>query len=190
MAAGAPLYRALVRLYPRDFRVAYDEDLHQVFADLVDRDGAAATWRRTAVDLAVTVPRYRLESFMSSRRSSAALVAVVLALVVGAVVTFAAGFGLPAAVLIVLAIGIAAVERTQLARSLRAERTAHRRRRWTSSAVCALAAVLVLGVAMADLQGENQWPMDRVLIYNILFFGPVMTALVMFVGGLRRPRVA
>ena len=74
MTAGASVYRALVRLYPRDFRSEFGDDLDQVFADLVAQDGVGAAWRRTAVDFAVTVPRYRLESFMSSRRSTAVLV--------------------------------------------------------------------------------------------------------------------
>lgn len=188
MTTSGSMYRVLVRLYPRDFRSAYGDDLHRAFADLVDRDGAAAAWRRTAVDLAVTVPRYRLETFMSSRRSTTALVAVIAALTLGAAAVYAAGYGITAAVPLVLAVGIAAAERTQLARSLRPENSAHRRRRWITSAVCALVALGVLGLAMVDLSGEDHWPMGRVLVYNVVFFGAAIAALTMFVGGLRRPR--
>ena len=107
MAAGSSLYRALLRLYPRNFRRDFDDDLVQLFSELIERDGAAAAWRRTVVDLAVTVPRYRLETVMSSRRSTTALTAVIAVLAVGAVATFAAGLGLVAVVLGLLAVGIA-----------------------------------------------------------------------------------
>ncbi len=189
MSAGASMYRALVRLYPRGFRSDYGDDLYQLFADLVERDGAAKAWRRTAVDLAVTVPRYRLETVMSSRRSTVALVAAIVVLVLGAMVTFASGFGIPAAILVLLAVGIAAAERSHLARSLRSDDSAHRRRCLITSAICALVAIAVLGVAMFDLSGEDRWPMGRVLIYNVVFFGAGIAALSMFVVGLRRPRV-
>lgn len=190
MAAGTSIYRALLRLYPRDFRSTYGDDLHQLFADLVDRDGAASAWRRVAVDLAVTVPRYRLETFMSSRRSTAALVAVISALGVGAAVVFAVGFRVPAVVLLLVAGGIAAAERSRLARSLRSQDEAHRRRRWMTSAVWALVALAVLGIGLIDLAGEDHWPMGRVVVYNLLFFGAAVAALAAFVGGLRRPRSA
>ncbi len=190
MATGASVYRVLVKMYPREFRSAYGDDLQQVFADLVAQDGAAATWRRTAVDLAVTVPRYRLESLMSSRRSTAVLVAVVAALGVSAMVTFASGFGIAAVVLLTLAVGIAAAERSQLARSLRSADTSDRHRRLATSGVCALVAVAVLGVGIVDLGGEDKWPMNRVLVYNVLFITAAIAALAMLVGGLRRPRVA
>ena len=190
MAAGTSVYRALVRLYPRDFRSDYGDDLDQLFADLVDRDGAAAAWRRTLVDLAATVPRYRLETVMTSRRSTAVLIAVIAMLVGGAVATLAAGFGLPAALLFLLAVGIAAAERTGLARSLRPEDREHRHRVWIASAALALVAIAVLVVGMVDLGGEDQWPMGRVLIYNLVFFGAALAALGTFVVGLRRPRAA
>lgn len=190
MAGGRSTYRALVRLYPRDFRSDYGADLDQLFADLVDRDGAAAAWRRTVVDLAATLPRYRLETFMSSRRSTAALVAVIAALVVGAVVTFAVGFGPAAAVLLLLAVGIAAAERSQLARSLRPADRDHRHRLWIASAALALVAIAVLVVGMVDLGGEEHWPAGRLVIYNAVFFGAAVAALATFVVGLRPPRAA
>jgi hypothetical protein len=190
VAAGRSTYRALVRLYPRDFRSEYGDDLDQLFADLVDRDGAAAAWRRTVVDLAATVPRYRLETLMSSRRSTAALVAIIAGLVVGAVAILAAGFGLVAAVLLLLAVGIAAAEHSRLARSLRPADRDHRHRLWIVSAVLALVAIAVLVVAMVDLGGEAQWPMGRVLVYNVVFLGAAIMALAAFVVGLRPSRTA
>jgi len=141
------------------------------------------------LDLAVTVPRYRLETVMSSRRSTTALTAVIAVLAAGAVATFAAGFGIPAIVLGLLAAGIAAAERSQLARSLRPEHSAQRRRFWIASAASALIAIAVLVVGMVDLGGDERWPMGRVLVYNLLFFGAALATLATFVAGLRHPRV-
>ena len=73
MAGHADIYRALVRLYPKEFRRHYGNDLLQNFVDLLGRDGAARTWPRVMVDLVLTVPRYRLETVMNQRQSTAAL---------------------------------------------------------------------------------------------------------------------
>lgn len=70
MPASHPIYRSLVRLYPRDFRLSYGADLEQHFADLVTDRGARAAWARTGVDLIVTIPRYRLENIMTEQHSS------------------------------------------------------------------------------------------------------------------------
>ena len=73
MAGHLDLYRSLVRLYPRAFRHDYADDLVQNFADLIAHHGPSRTWRRTAVDLAVTVPRYRLETVMNPRHTNTTL---------------------------------------------------------------------------------------------------------------------
>jgi hypothetical protein len=190
MIAGSSVYRTLLRLYPSDFRRDFHDDLVQLFSDLVERDGAAAARRCTVVDLAVTVPRYRLETVMSSRRSTAALIALIGVLVVGAVTTLAAGFGLAAVVLLLLAAGIAVVERSHLARSLRPDDRGQRHRTWVASALWALLAVGVLVVGMIDLGGNESWPMGRVLVYNSMFLGAAVAAIATFVVGLRRPRSA
>jgi hypothetical protein len=77
------VYRVLVRLYPADFRRHHGDDLAQLFADLVERDGASAAWRRTVIDLVVTVPRYRLETIMSTRRTTTTLVGTIALLTAG-----------------------------------------------------------------------------------------------------------
>jgi hypothetical protein len=59
MAGHADIYRALVRLYPKDFRRHYGDDLVQNFVDLLGRHGASRTWPRVTLDLVITVPRYR-----------------------------------------------------------------------------------------------------------------------------------
>lgn len=194
MASGVPLYRALVRLYPRDFRRAYSNDLVQLFADLAERDGAAAAWRRTLVDLAVTVPRYRLETVMSTGRPTAAvavIAAIVAALTMALVALFATGFGLVVALVAVLVVaGIAVVRRSSLGRSLRPPASGSRRRAWILSGVFALVAIAVLAIGMVDLGGDDHWPAGKLAMYNLAFFGAGIAALATFVVALRWPRSA
>ena len=70
MSGAHPIYHTLVRLYPKAFRDAYGDDVVQHFDDLVADRGIRAAWGRTALDLAVTIPRYRLETIMNERHSA------------------------------------------------------------------------------------------------------------------------
>ena len=72
MAARTRVYRSLVRLYPSAFRHEYGEDLVAHYADLVADRGARAARTRTALDLAITVPRYHLEHVMTEQHSATA----------------------------------------------------------------------------------------------------------------------
>lgn len=57
-------YRALMRLYPRQFRNEYGADMAQLFCDQCNDD---PTWRvcvRSALDLAITIPHQHLEKRM------------------------------------------------------------------------------------------------------------------------------
>ena len=56
MPVAHAAYRALIRLYPREFHDRYRDDLVQSFSDLVDSRGTGAACARTAIDLAITVP--------------------------------------------------------------------------------------------------------------------------------------
>ena len=67
------VYRNLLLLYPRAFRIEYREDLIRVFTELLVETGPFRTWRRVLVDLAKTVPPQRLETIMKSPRSRTAL---------------------------------------------------------------------------------------------------------------------
>jgi hypothetical protein len=177
MAAGTGLYRVLVRLYPRDFRSHYGDDMVLHFTDLVHRDGPSATWRRAALDLLVTVPRYRLESIMSTRRATSTLVALVIALVVAAVGAFAAGFVPVAIVALMIAVAIVVSERSQLGRSLRPAGPRQR---------CALTLV----VGLVDLGGRDSWPAGRLIAYNVSFLATGLGAMACLAVGLRRPAAA
>jgi hypothetical protein len=50
------IYRALLYLYPREFRARFASDLEADFADLLQAHGTIATWRRVLPDLCRSVP--------------------------------------------------------------------------------------------------------------------------------------
>jgi hypothetical protein len=187
MTSDQRLYATLVRLYPRRFRHDFADEMVVVFGELVERNGRAATWRRVLVDLVVTVPVYRLETFMAPQRSTAALTALALTFAVGAVTTFAIGVWPAAVVLLLVAVVIGVSERSHLARSLRPENPSHRRRLLIRGAVLGLMAISVLVVGLIDLGDETHWPADRLLLYNTLFFGAVVAAFAHLVIAYRQP---
>ncbi len=187
MLTGAPLYRALLHLYPKAFRVHYGDDLTMHFADLVARDGPAAAWRRTALDLLVTVPRYRMESVMTSRRTTISLVSLVVALTAAAVGAFAAGFAPVGVIALVIAVALAVGERSRLARNMRPASREHHRRILRWAAVLGACAVASLAVGLMDLGDRDSWPAGRVIAYNLVFFSTATGALACIAASLRRP---
>ena len=126
MAANRRLYRTLLVLYPKAFREEFASDLAQTFSELVRDHGAANAWRRTIVDLAVTVPRYRLEATMNTRKPNTALNTLIVALAVAWLATLTVG-AVPGLPLLALTVFFAVTQRSRLARSLRPE-GAHTRR--------------------------------------------------------------
>ena len=98
MAPGRPagrhqtLYRALVTLYPRSFRMDYGEPMVQLFADRV-RDVGARAWLRALPDLARTVPVERIEAVMSRLGPGARVLALAFAVLGAAAVTIGIGAG-------------------------------------------------------------------------------------------------
>ncbi len=125
-------YRALVRLYPPEFRARYGEDLVQGFADLAAERGSSAAWRQAAVDLAVTLPRYRLEEFMGPATSSRATVVLIALLAVAGAGSVLVDL-YPGVVLLLVAAGLAVAQRSSLARSIRSLDPDRRRRRFLSA---------------------------------------------------------
>jgi hypothetical protein len=187
MTADQRLYGTLVRLYPRQFRHDFADDMVLAFGELVEHNGRAATWRRVLVDLVVTVPTYRLETVMAPQRSTSALTALAVTLALCAVATFAAGVWPVAAILLLVAVVIGVTERSHLARSLRPRSRSHRRRLLARSAVLGLIAGAVLVIGLVDLGDESHWPAGRLLLYNTLFLGAVVAALTHLVVGFRHP---
>jgi hypothetical protein len=187
MPAGTSLYRALTRLYPKAFRVHYGDDLVAHFADLVARDGPVGAWQRTMLDLLVTVPRYRLESIMNTRRTTATLVALVVALTTAAVGAFAAGVAPLGVIALVVAAVLAIAERSRLARSMRPAGHQQRRRVLGAAGLLATCAAASLVIAVIDLGDRATWPAGRLVAYNIAFFTTAIGALACAAAGLRRP---
>jgi hypothetical protein len=81
------LYGGLLRLYPRDFREEYGEDMEQLLREQLGDESAARVWGRAVLDLALTVPSLRLEAHMSRSAPAPAVygTAAVTCLVVAAV---------------------------------------------------------------------------------------------------------
>jgi hypothetical protein len=134
------IYRRLVGLYPRSFRNEYGADLLQLFDDLVADAGPRAAWSRTALDLLLTLPRYRLETVMNERRSATTITVLTAGLAVAGIAAPLVGL-YPGAVLLVVAAVMAVGQRSALAQALRAPSVQRRRRRLLTAAV--LAAVTV-----------------------------------------------
>jgi hypothetical protein len=177
MAADRHLYRTLLVLYPKAFRDEFRPDLTQTFDELVHDHGAASAWRRTIVDLAVTVPRYRLETTMNSQKPNAVLNTLIVALAVAwlGTLTIGAFVGLP---LLALAVVLGVTQRSRLARSLRRE-GAHTRRT-LAIVVAASIAIFAIGLFINALPSQDVH--DR---YWALFVAPVMIAF--FVGVVALP---
>lgn len=114
-AIGA--YRRLLLLYPRPMRELYSTEMLLVFSEL-RREHGVRVWPRLLLDLAVSVPRTRLESVMSISVSTRAvtytvvgagtLVSLFTLMLVGPV-------GLPVPLLVA---AVALTQRSRLARSL------------------------------------------------------------------------
>jgi peptidoglycan/LPS O-acetylase OafA/YrhL len=176
------VYRTLLVLYPKAFRDEFTPDLTQTFDELVRDHGAANAWRRSIVDLAVTVPRYRLESTMHTRKSNTALNTLVVVLAVAWVGTLATGtyFGLP---LLALAVLLGVTQRSQLARSLRGgivsdTAIAHKRKTCTIVVVASIA-IFAIGLLINALPSQDVHDS-----YWTLFVAPSMIAFIVGVAAL------
>ena len=167
-------YRALVRLYPRAFRSRSGEDLIQQFADLAADRGTRAAWRRTAVDLVVTVPRYRVEAIVSSDHSSQAIAALVFVLALAGMASVLVGL-YPGVLLVPVAGAVAIAQRSALARALSALDPDLRRRRFVTAAVSG-ALFVTSFVAYLLLIGDHWTVRETVLA------GVGTTAMVVAVG--------
>lgn len=188
MAGHVAFYRRLVRLYPRGFRDDYAEDLVQNFADLVANHGPSRTWRRTAVDLAVTVPRYRLETVMNPRHTNTTLYIATAIVATAAAVSittdvFPGGF-----VLLAVAAVLTVVSASKLARSTRPADTERRRHFLVAAAVLAATCVISTTAFWIELAATENWHGGKLVVYNAVFFITAIGALVCLVVGLRTPR--
>jgi uncharacterized membrane protein YidH (DUF202 family) len=173
MSGAHPIYDTLVRLYPKAFRDAYGDDVVQHFDDLVADRGIRAAWGRTALDLAVTIPRYRLETIMNERHSATTISVAVGLLAAAGVASMLVGLS-PGALLVVVALALAIAQRSAIARALRAPDPHRRRRRLQTAAVLAVVFVASF-VAYLMLIGDTWSTRDTVLaiIGNAAMIGAI-----------------
>ncbi len=188
MAGHVDIYRSLVRLYPRRFRHDYADDLVQNFADLMANHGPSRTWRRTAVDLAVTVPRYRLETVMNPRHTNTTLYLVTAIVATAAIVSITTDLFPGGLVLLAVAAALIVASASKLARSTRPADTQRRRHFLVASAVLAATCVISTSAFWIDLAGDAHWHGGKLVVYNAVFFITAIGALVCLVVGLRTQR--
>ena len=186
MSASAPhpVYRSLVHLYPRGFRGEYGDDLAQHFADLVGDRGARAAWTRTALDLIVTVPRYRLESIMSEPRSTTTLNIAIVLLMTGGVASVMTGVG-PGLVLFLAAAVLVVSQRSTLARAIRTPDSNRRRHRLNVAAILGLIFVVTYTAYLA-LIGDS-WTVRETAL-SLVGTSAMVGAVVYLILGLLTPK--
>ena len=189
MSDGVGLYRTLVNLYPAEFRHEFGPDLEQHFADLHADRGARAAWARTAFDLIITVPRYRLESVMSARSTSVSLVVVpASAGTVGAVSVVTGVVPLAGLALLVLAAAFLVVRSSHLVRALRvpSERNL-RRNRLTIALGCGVVfAASIIGYLIA-ISDENVGG-GTLIAWNAIGVPAMIGSIVFLIAGLLTPK--
>ena len=184
MTSPHPLYRSLVRLYPSAFRREYGDDLVAHFADLVADRGARAARTRTALDLAITIPRYHLEHVMTEQHSATTLGIVIGLFAVAGLASLMTGLYL-GMILFVVAVVLAVVQRSTLARALRVPDSNLRRRRLQTAAV--LGVIFVASYVSFDLLIGDNWGVRETVLTSIgtlAMFGSVGY----LVAGLLTPR--
>ena len=158
MAGHVDVYRYLVRLYPKAFRHDFADDLVQNFADLLASDGPSRTWRRIAIDLAVT-----------------ALVSITTALFPGG------------AALLLVAAALTVVSANRLARSTRPPDTQRRHHLLIAATTFAATCAISTAVFWIELSNDASWHGGKLLVYNAVFFITAIGALICLVVGLRTP---
>jgi hypothetical protein len=179
------VYKTLLRLYPRDFRDQYGDDLLQIHTDLSAELGPRRAWRRVTLDLIVTVPRYRMETLMKEQHTSSVLTAAIVVMAcVGVVSPFTGLY--PGALLLPLAALVAVTQRSKLARSMDVtERDRLRRKRLKASAMLA-ASLPVIYLVSLPLLG-NDWGTDALVAFGV-WFAVLIAAACYFVAGISTPK--
>lgn len=188
MTGHADVYRGLVRLYPRGFRRDYTDDLVQNFTDLLANHGPSRTWRRTAVDLAVTVPRYRLETVMNPHHTNTTLYIATAGVAAAAVVSITTALFPGGFALLVAAAVLTVMSASRLARSTRPPDTQRRRHLLTAASVLAATCVVSTTAFWIELSVSANWHGGKLVAYNAFFFLTAIGAVVCLVVGLRTPR--
>lgn len=184
MASPHRVYRALIHLYPPDFRRHYGQDLVQHLDDLVSDRGVGVAWARTGLDLTITVPRYQLERIMTEQQSNTALHATIALITLGGVATLTIDNQV-GIVLLVAGIALGLTQRSALATSFRVPDSSLRRKRLRTAAV--LGGIFVLSYSTFVLTVGDSWTITDTLL--ALIGVPAMIAAPLFLlAGLLTPR--
>ena len=179
------VYRSLLMLYPRDFRDRYTDDLVQTLTDLSGELGPRRAWRRVALDLIVTVPRYRLEAHMSDKRSSTFLTLAITVMAVAGITSVFLGL-YPGVALVPLAGVVAITQRGKLARSIDAvDGTRLRRKRLRTASVLAASLPVIYLVSLPIL--GDQWGTDAVVAFGV-WVGVLIAAVYYAIAGFSTPK--
>ncbi len=180
------VYRSLLRLYPKEFRDEFGPDLLQIHRDLATDRGLAFARRRTALDLIVTIPRYRLEQLMSEEHSNTALYVVLVGLVAAGAVGVLTGI-YPALVFVVAAAFVAVAQRSRLARAIRTPDTDVRHRRLRAATWCAAISVISVITYGWDL-ADDQISTASLLGHSLIGTTAMAATVVLLLAGLLTPR--
>jgi hypothetical protein len=187
MSGAHPIYRTLIRLYPKAFRDTYGDDLAQHFDDLVTHRGTGSAWGRTALDIAVTVPRYRLETIMNERHSANTITVIAGLLAAAGVASMFVDLYPGGLLLLVVAIALAIAQRSAIARALRAPDPQRRRRRLRTAAVLGVVFVASF-IAYLILIGDTWTTRETVLA--IIGNGAMIGAVGFLASGLLTPKTS
>ena len=185
MPASHPIYRTLVRLYPREFWREYGDDLTQHFDDLVTHRGVRAAWSRTALDLAVTLPRYRMETLMNERHQPAVLTAGIVVLAALGILSVPLGLT-PGLALLPIAVVLGLSQRSKLAQSLDTHDGTDLRRRRLKIATILTALLPIVYLVSLPILGDD-WGADAIVAFG-LWFALLITAVYFFIAGFNTPR--
>jgi hypothetical protein len=181
----ARVYRGLLYLYPRQFREHYRDDLEQAFTDLSAELGQRRALSRVALDLAVTVPRYRIEALMKEDHTATVLTVAITAMTCIGIVSIFTGLYL-GAVLLVLAVVLAVTQRSSLARSIDpVNGTRLRHKRLMTAAVLGVLLPVIYLVSLPIL--GDDWGTDAVVAFGVWIL-VMIGAVVYLIAGLATPK--
>lgn len=178
-----PVYRSFVRLYPSNFRREYGEDLVAHYADLVADRGVRAARTRTALDLAITIPRYHLERVMTEEHSATTVSIVIGLFAAGGLAGVMTGVG-PGMILVVVAVALGIAQRSTLARALRVPDSNRRRRRLLTAAV--LGVIFVASYTAFSVLIGDSWGV-RETVLTIIGIPAMFGAIGYLIAGLLTP---
>jgi hypothetical protein len=185
------VYRTFVRLYPRDFRMDFGDDLMQLHDDLEADRGRLAAWRVCAVDLLVSLPRMHLERLMKPRHATTAITwSIVLLAAAGAASILTVvypGRLLLGGLFIVAAAALAGAQWSSLARAIRVRDTALRHRRLRTAAVLAAVFIACYGGFVATV--GDAWT-GRETVLTVIGTASLVGAVIYLIAGLLTPRDA